>query len=332
MRFSIHLIVFAMVVYLSNGNSDDDAWNAYKFEYKKDYSSSSEDDIHKAIFLAHRQQINQHNSGASLSYRKELNRFSDMWPSEKSKYLGLKSSMAPSSQLMMKSIHLGHLLGSQQALSVKFDYRSDICMAAVKDQGSCGSCWAFAAVAPIEFNYCKKHKQTPIVLSEQQLVDCDKIDGGCSGGWYTQTWKYIKITGGIVRDSKYPYTATQSSCPIPFWFFLASARVFMISYIPANDAVTMQVALQKLGPLAVAFAVAESFYSYMDGVYDDTDCDNLDVNHAMVIVGWGNQNGLDYWIVRNSWGTGWGDSGYVLIQRGVNKCQIEFYAAFVLPF
>jgi C1A family cysteine protease len=81
--------------------------------------------------------------------------------------------------------------------------------------------------------------------------------------------------------------------------------------------------------VSVEFMTNEVFI-YRDGVYDDTDCDNVDVNHAMVIVGWGNKDGVDYWIIRNSWGTGWGDSGYVLVQRGVNKCQIDSYSAFVL--
>ncbi|EFX87402.1 hypothetical protein DAPPUDRAFT_312327 [Daphnia pulex] len=216
---------------------------------------------------------------------------------------------------------------------MKFDYRTDNCMAAVKDQKKCGSCWAFAAVAPIEFNYCKKHKQTPIVLSEQQLVDCDLIDGGCTkGGWHTMAWKYIKLSGGITRQSLYPYTATRNVCPRWFWYSVAGAQVFKFSYVPTQNAEQMQVALQKHGPLAVAIAVANSFFSYRDGVYDAADCDSVNVNHAVVVVGWGSGDGIDYWIVRNSWGTGWGLSGYVLIKRGVNKCQIESYPAYVVPF
>ncbi|EFX87403.1 hypothetical protein DAPPUDRAFT_312326 [Daphnia pulex] len=335
MRFAFQLVVFAMAVCVANGYSDDEAWNDYKLEHGKDYMSyfdgGLQDDMRKELFLAQRDKIHQHNNGDSPSFIKELNKFSDMWPSEKSKYLGLKSSRAPSSQFMKSIQRYYPLLDNRQSLPAELDYRSDNCMAAIKDQGSCGSCWAFAAVTPLEFNSCKKHRQTPVALSEQQLVDCDIFDNGCSGGWYTQAWQHIKLAGGLARQSLYPYTARRNFCPFWLLWFMTGARVYKYDYAPANDAVAMQSALQQYGPLTVAIAVANSFFSYRDGVYDATDCDNVDVNHAVVVVGWGSQGGIDYWIIRNSWGTGWGLSGYGLIHRGVNKCKMESYPAYVRP-
>ncbi|XP_046647098.1 ervatamin-B-like isoform X3 [Daphnia pulicaria] len=307
----------------------------FKLKHGKDYTTFCgggwRDKMRKDIFIAERQLVNQYNSNESRSYSQELNRFSDMWPSEKSKYLGLKSSRAPSIQFMKSIQRYYPLLNNRQSLPAELDYRSDDCMAAIKDQGPCGSCWAFAAVTPLEFNSCKKHRQTPVALSEQQLVDCDIFNNGCNGGWYTQAWQHIKLAGGLARESLYPYTATRNFCPFWFLWFMTGARVFRYDYAPANDAVAMQSALQQYGPLTVAIAIANSFFSYKDGVYDATDCDNVDVNHAVVVVGWGNKDGVDYWIIRNSWGTGWGLSGYGLIHRGVNKCKMESYPAYVRP-
>ncbi|EFX78291.1 hypothetical protein DAPPUDRAFT_320635 [Daphnia pulex] len=210
-----------------------------------------------------------------------------------------------------------------RALPTSLDYRTHACLAPVKNQGQCGSCWAFSAIAPLEFARCKKYGSL-VTLSEQQLVDCDPYDKGCNGGWYTNAWYYIKNGAlGSAKQSLYTYTATKNTCA--FTSSMIGAKIASYGDLPALNSANMQAVLQAYGPLAVAITVVNSFYSYAGGVYNDVACDNptIGVNHGVVVVGWGTANGIDYWIVRNSWGPGWGQAGYVFIQRGVNKCKIE---------
>ncbi|EFX61852.1 hypothetical protein DAPPUDRAFT_68588, partial [Daphnia pulex] len=194
----------------------------------------------------------------------------------------------------------------------------------------CGSCWAFAAITPLEFARCKKHGALR-AISEQQLVDCEPYDYGCGGGWYTNAWYYLQYeAGGAAKRSLYPYTATDNTCA--FSSSMIGAKISSYGDLPSFDAAYMQSVLQDYGPISVAIAVTDSFFSYASGVYTDVECDdpNAYVNHAVVVVGWGTDNGIDYWIVRNSWGTKWGSAGYILMERGVNKCKIEKYPATIL--
>ncbi|EFX78293.1 hypothetical protein DAPPUDRAFT_305242 [Daphnia pulex] len=211
-------------------------------------------------------------------------------------------------------------------LPTSLDYRTHACLAAVKNQGQCGNGWAYSAIGSLEFAWCKKYG-TPVVLSEQQLVDFDTYDYGCNGGWYINAWNYLKnVAGGSIQQSLYSYTAKKNT--LKFASSKTRANVGSYGNLPKLNAPNMQAALKTYGPISVAIAVTDSFANYASGVYTDTACGNV-VDHAVVVVGYGKLNVIDYWIVRNSWGTGWGQSGYGFIQRGVNLCHIEEHAAFV---
>merc|ERR1712191_40811 len=182
---------------------------------------------------------------------------------------------------------------------------------------------AFAAITPLEFSKCKKIGGKKVLLSEQQLVDCDDSNGGCNGGWYHHSWEYLKK--GSNAHKKYgPYSAEEGACK----FNKENNRAVVSSYekLPAGEEPMLK-AIQN-GPIAVAFRVINDFYGYKEGVYSSDKCTGY-ANHAMVAVGYGTMSGKDYWIIRNSWGAGWGASGYALIERGVNMCRIETYAASV---
>ncbi|KAI9558064.1 hypothetical protein GHT06_014817 [Daphnia sinensis] len=330
MKFLSVLVGFAMTVTVIYCSADSDAWENYKKKHGKDYNITAdggkEDAMRKELFLNKTRIIEQHNSEKFRSFKTEINKFSDMLPSEFAKYLGLRPSLAPPIRLM-DSISTD--LYNRRRPPASLDYRNHFCMPAVKNQGQCGSCWAFAAIAPLEFAKCTKHGR-PVVLSEQQLVDCDKLNGGCGGGWYTLAWVHIWKAWGSAQESLYPYNAQDNACT--YSWFMARAKVFTYRYVPSNNMLAMQQAIQKYGLVATAFTVVDSFGSYANGVYDDNACDGPPVNHAVVIVGWGTLNGVDYWIVRNSWGPDWGQNGYIYVQRGVNKCSIEAFPAYVLAF
>ncbi|EFX87400.1 hypothetical protein DAPPUDRAFT_312328 [Daphnia pulex] len=329
MKLLFVFLVIATVVTVIKGYSEDDHWKDFKKKHNKDYRASSDggknDKTRKELFRARDKQIKKHNSEKAGTFRKEHNQFSDLWPLELRSYLGVNATAVPSLKFM-RSVSVD--LQSRAAPPASFDLRYDSCLPAIKNQGQCGSCWSFTSIAPLEFSKCKKAKVTT-VLSEQHLVDCDTTNGGCNGGWYVTAWTYLKKAGGSAKQTLYNYTAKKNTCR--FTTAMIAAKVSSFGYVQSNNATAMQLALQQYGPLAVAITVVPSFYSYASGVYDDNACDGQAVNHAVVLVGWGNLNGVDYWIVRNSWGTNWGLSGYFFMKRGVNKCGIETYPAFVVP-
>lgn len=254
-----------------------------------------------------------------------------MTAKEKEAYLGVRLS---SSNRMLEDNNNRIFtadLSDRQALPATFTYVGNKCLVAVKNQGACGSCWAFASTTPVEFAKCKA-SGVVVNLSEQQLVDCDKFDNGCNGGFYDRAWNHIMNATGIAKTANYPYKAVAGPCKFDAVKNKTAigAQLLAWSKVAPKNAVAMQTALVKYGPLAVAITVITSFQSYKAGVYNDVKCDNLTVNHAVVVVGYGTLNNLPFWLVRNSWGATWGDKGYIKIQRGVNKCGIETYPYFAL--
>jgi C1A family cysteine protease len=321
MNFSVVFFFFSAIVAVAYANAIDfdrdvdEHWAKFKLHFPKAHHKSHEHETRKANFHKVHKMITAHNA-ANHSFQIEHNLFSDMHPEEKKNFLGLKvpadherSEWTPST--------------ADRALPASLDHRTSPCLAPVKNQGSCGSCYTFAAIAPLEFSKCKQ-TGSPVILSEQQLVDCDTLDGGCNGGWYYNAWTYIQKTGGADRSNTYGYTGAKGSCR--YNAANVGARVASFSKIAAN-ANAMMTALQA-GPIAVAFNVVDSLYQYRSGVYSDPSCTASPgyPNHAVTCVGYGTLGGQDYWVIRNSWGSGWGIGGYVLIKRGVNMCLIEGYA------
>merc|ERR1711897_88164 len=190
----------------------------------------------------------------------------------------------------------------------------------VKNQAQCGSCWAFATTGSLECDYSiQKGKLNS--LSEQELVDCSGSyrNYGCNGGWWYDAYKYVEAEGGLCSESEYPYTARDGTC---------KDKTCGTKYNPISGAVKVtpdsDTALQNaeaVGCNAVGIeADQSSFQYYSSGVLTGNCGTSLD--HGVLAVGFGSSGGTDYWKVKNSWGTSWGMNGYVLIERGVNKCGI----------
>ena len=203
-------------------------------------------------------------------------------------------------------------------------------MPPVKDQGICGSCWAFSATSTVEYYNCKRFQRLAR-LSEQNLVDCNDVNNNCFGGFYTGAWDYIRNLGQC-RESTYAYESGESGLPESCKRSICNIGGYVRSYKAIeSDAVAMADIVANVGPISVAIDASLSSYDfYSSGVYRDPKC-TKNVNHAMVIVGYGKtSDGIDYWIVRNSWGKWWGEEGYMLIERGVNMCGIEEYPFYPL--
>lgn len=218
-----------------------------------------------------------------------------------------------------------------QALPSRFDWRDLGGCPPVRNQGACGSCWAFGTIAPLECNILiKDHKE--VDLSEQWLVSCNTNGWGCNGGWWAHDyfqWKMDRCNGtGAVLEKDFPYRADDLPCEGPYnrpymidsWRFIGFAQG-----VAPTEAIKQ--AILDYGPVSVACAVTQAFGAYTGGVFNEND-PTAQINHAVALVGWDDSQGTDgVWFLRNSWGPGWGEEGYMRIEYGV--CKVGYAACYV---
>ncbi|MCK4764871.1 MAG: RICIN domain-containing protein [Candidatus Aminicenantes bacterium] len=208
-----------------------------------------------------------------------------------------------------------------RAVPSSFDWRDTGKITPVKNQGSCGSCWAFGTIASYEGAIAVNGGSLED-LSEQFLLDCNTSGYGCDGGW----WAFGDMYNGVPMESCYPYVGYEQTCqtgctkyyPMTSWTYVGTS-----SGVPTSAAIKQ--AIYDYGPVAAAVYATSSLQSYSGGVFNY--CQSGNVNHAVSIVGWDDGNGC--WIVKNSWGTGWGESGYIRITYGCN--QIGYASCYAVP-
>lgn len=210
----------------------------------------------------------------------------------------------------------------------------------VRNQASCGSCYSFASMGMLEarLRILTNNSQTP-ALSPQQIVSCSEYSQGCDGGFPYLIGKYVQDFG-VVDESCFPYVAKDTPCGLPKnCRSTYSAEYYYVGgfYGGCSEA-AMKLELVKNGPMAVAFEVYSDFMHYTSGIYHHTGLTDAFnpfelTNHAVLLVGYGrcHKTGQKYWIVKNSWGTGWGEEGYFRIRRGSDECSIESIAVAASP-
>ncbi|CAD5205989.1 unnamed protein product [Bursaphelenchus okinawaensis] len=203
-----------------------------------------------------------------------------------------------------------------------FDWRDKGYVNPVKDQGSCGSCWAFSVVGNIEGQWKRKTGQLER-LSEQELVDCDWKDFACKGG--EMDWAYGEIIriGGLVSEKDYEYVGEKCFCRVDEYPFVAYINGSL--HLPDSENVIKNY-LYYNGPLSIGLN-AKTLQYYKKGIHHPwaVFC-KPDINHAVLLVGFGVEKGNPYWILKNSWGDWWGEDGYFRLYRGKNVCGISQYA------
>jgi len=223
-------------------------------------------------------------------------------------------------------------------IPAEFDARKEWpnCIHPIRDQGQCGSCWAFGAVESFEDRACiLTQGQTNTVFSEQTMVSCDKTDYGCNGGYLQNAWKFLENTG-VTTEKCQPYVSGSGQEPACSKTCKDSSTIKYYQVKKGTSKTVssvsqMQTAIMTDGPLEASFSVYQDFFSYKSGVYKHKS-GGLAGGHAIKVLGWGNDStGGAYWICANSWGTSWGQTGIFWIARGNDECGIEDNAVFGTP-
>ncbi|MCQ2795681.1 MAG: C1 family peptidase, partial [Bacilli bacterium] len=263
------------------------------------------------------------------TYKTGITKFSDLTYQEFAKtYLNLNFNA-----FALVNMSPAHATARNDDAPEYFDWREKGRVSAVKDQASCGSCWAFSTVGNLEGLYYAA-KGVMKTFSEQLLVDCDTEDSGCNGGLMELTFDWLKSNGGFMTDADYPYTGYKGSCKQDKSKFV---DMKVTGYVKLGDSsstwspvdeVEVRDFLLETGPLAIALN-ANPLQTYTGGILDlnSSRCSPSGMNHAVTLVGYGydKATNLDYWIVKNSWGKSWGEDGYFRISRGKGTCGINQY-------
>jgi len=200
-----------------------------------------------------------------------------------------------------------------------YDWREHGAVNAIKDQGQCGSCWAFSTVANVE-GVGQVETGKLLSLSEQQLMDCDTSDGSCQGGLPSNAFQYmIDNSMGLEGESAYPYKAADGTCSK----VSSQEKAFITAWHQiSSDETQIAAAVQQYGPLSIGIN-ANTFQNYQSGVANPTFCNPRALDHGVAIVGFGTDSGKAYWTIRNSWGSSWGEKGYIRMVRGSGKCGLN---------
>lgn len=305
----------------------------WKEKHRKVYRHSEEAERRFENFKRNLKYILEKNNGersrSENGHKLGLNRFADMSNEEFRKvYLsrvkrpGIKRRNPISRSLNGKS-------SSCDAPS-SLDWRKKGAVTGVKDQGDCGSCWSFSSTGAMEGINAIVTGDL-VSLSEQELVDCDTTNDGCDGGYMDYAFEWVINNGGIDSETDYPYTGVDGTCNTT----KEESKVVTIDGykdVGESDADLLCATVQQ--PISVGMdGSAWDFQLYTGGIYDGDCSDNPDdIDHAVLIVGYGSEGGEDYWIVKNSWGTSWGVEGYFYIRRNTDLeygvCAINAMASY----
>jgi len=302
-------------------------FEGFKTKYSKVYKDQSEEQERLDIFTKNLKDIFAHNSKKTSTWTMGVNEFADLTDEEfKNTYLGYKRVQPPRARTAKDTE-----ARTPKDLPDSVNWVEAGVTTGVKNQGQCGSCWAFATTEQIE-SYHKIANDELLELSAQQVTSCTPNlvqcggTGGCYGSVTELGFNYLQLFGHVL-ESDWPYTsgtsANSEECTYDLGSMTPAVALNGYEALPANDADAVMQHLAEVGPLAIA-ADASNWRFYNGGVFDGCSFDeNISINHGIQLVGYGSEFSplgvYDYWLVRNSWGTNWGEDGYIKMLR-TSKC------------
>jgi len=301
--------VICLDVHTSASLSSDDDLSKYQ-EWQTAFGSNGGEEEFE-VFQSNLRLIEQMQADDSSATYSHMTQFANIRPEDFKKRNGYRATVGATQAPLLDT----------SSLASSYDWRDHGAVNAVKDQGQCGSCWAFSTVANIE-GVGQVETGKLLDLSEQQLVDCDTADSGCNGGLPSNAFQYMIDQGmGLEGESAYPYKAADSTCTDS----KSQEKAFITAWHQiSTDETQIAASLQQYGPLSIGIN-ANTFQFYTGGVANPSSflCNPSALDHGVAIVGFGTDSGKDYWTIRNSWGASWGEAGYIRMVRGTGACGLN---------
>jgi cathepsin L len=301
----------------------------YTFEqYVQDYRhpwtpGSTEWKTREQVFNVEINRIRAHNEDSTKSWKETVNHFTAMTAAEKKASLGYSKGKAHNHKPKFeKKLPADFVVEPLSKLPKSVDWRAKDVVSAVKDQGHCGSCWAFASTATLE-SHAAINSGKLYELSVQQMAMCAPNPdhcggvGACGGSTAELAFDYVAGSTGMVHEFHYSYAAyagTDSACSVPDY---GTPVVTIDGYVhlPQNNYTALMNAVAKVGPISINVD-ASNWHSYSTGIFNGCSfTENVDINHVVVLVGYGEEQGTPYWLVRNSWSPSYGEAGYIRVLR-----------------
>jgi cathepsin L len=315
-------VLFAAVLCI-NAFTTEDSFQLWMQKHNKNYQDA-EYAYRLGVYRQNVQFIEEHNR-LNKGFTVAINKFADLTSTEfASIYNGLRTTS-------LRKVGNAHAINPMFTAPDTVDWRTKGVVTAVKDQGQCGSCWAFSTTGSVEGAWAVKFGAAKLTsISEQNLVDCSGSYGnyGCDGGLMDNAFQYIIANKGIDTEKSYPYTAQDGDCS--FSASNVGSTISSFKDVTSGDEASLTDAIANIGPISIGIDASQSsFQFYSGGVYYESACSSSQLDHGVLAVGYGTQSGSDFYTVKNSWGADWGSNGYILMSRNKdNNCGIATAASY----